>query len=52
MTTPLPERAFIADPLGEIEVVNADDPRNLDLGATQPVEIPLDAYLRAAETAL
>ena len=52
MSTPSAERAFIADPLGEIEVVGPDDPRNLDLGATQPIDIPLEAYVRAAGTAL
>jgi hypothetical protein len=52
VSTATPERAFIADPLGQIEVVDADDPRKLDLGATQPIDIPLDAYVRAAATTL
>jgi hypothetical protein len=36
---------FVADSGGSIETVRADDPRNLDLGATQPIDIPMNVYL-------
>jgi hypothetical protein len=52
MSTIAPSRAFIADSLGSIELVPADDPRNLDLGATQPIDIPLDTCLSAAASSL
>ena len=48
MSTIAPARAFVADTLGSIEMVPADDPGNLDLGATQPIDIQLDTYLAAA----
>jgi len=45
MSTLPPLRAFIADIGGSIEVVGADEPHNIDLGATQPIDIPMAPYL-------
>ncbi len=38
-------RMFVADRTGSLEVIPGSDPRNIDLGATQPIEIPMGPYL-------
>jgi len=50
MSTLSPLRAFIADIGGSIEVVGADEPHNIDLGATQPIDIAMPPYLPSSTT--
>jgi len=50
MSTLSPFRAFIADISGSIEAVPADEPHNIDLGATQPIDIPMAPYLPSSIT--
>ena len=50
MSTLSPLRAFIADISGSIEVVRADEPHNIDLATTQPIDIPMPPYLTTSMT--
>jgi len=50
MSTLPPFRAFIADISGSIEAVPADEPHNIDLDATQPIDIPMAPYLPSSIT--
>ena len=50
MSTPSPLRAFIADISGSIEVLGADEPHNIDLDATQPIDIAMPPYQPSSTT--
>jgi hypothetical protein len=45
MSITAPSRAFVADTAGSIAIVGGGEPQTFDLGATQPIDVPMAGYL-------
>jgi len=48
MNSPSPSLSFRVGFAGSIELGRGNEPQNIDLGATQPIDIPMANYLGAS----
>ncbi len=48
MNSSSPSLSFSVDSAGGVELIRSDQPQNIDLGATQPIDIPMVDYLAAS----
>ena len=48
MNSSSPSLSFSVDSAGAVELIRSDQPQNIDLCATQPIDIPMANYLAAS----